>query len=104
MVMVRKNERGFTLIEMLIVLGIIGLLMTIVIPDMFKTRETSNREACTASLRGIQSSLELYYTHYKYYPDNLQALITEGYVSEGSDKDPWSNVYNYQPKKKVVLQ
>ena len=74
--------------------------MTIVIPDMFKTRETSNREACTASLVWYTVKSGTLLHHYKYYPDNLQALITEGYVSEGSDKDPWSNVYNYQPKRR----
>ena len=35
---------------------------------------------CAASLGGIQSSLELYNTHYKYYPDNLEVLIKEGYL------------------------
>ena len=75
-----KKEKGFTLLELMIVIAIIGLLIAVVIPDLLKTREMAEIEACKASLRGVQSSLELYYTHYKNYPENLQVLITEGYL------------------------
>ena len=92
-----KRQKGFTLIELMIVIAIIGLLIAIVIPDLLKTREQSEIEACKASLRGVQSALELYYTHYKYYPTNLQSLISEGYLSENSDKDPWQRNFRYQP-------
>lgn len=92
-----KGQKGFTLIELMIVIAIIGLLIAIVIPDLLKTREQSEIEACKASLRGVQSALELYYTHYKYYPTNLQSLISEGYLSENSDKDPWQRNFRYQP-------
>jgi general secretion pathway protein G len=92
-----KNQKGFTLIELMIVIMIIGLLIAIVIPDLLKTREQSEIQSCSASLRGVQSALELYYTHYKYYSNNLESLITEGYLSENSDKDPWNRQYRYQP-------
>lgn len=93
-----NRQKGFTLIELMIVIAIIGLLIAIVIPDLLKTREMSEIEASKASLRGVQSALELYYTHYKYYPSDLKQLITEGYLSENSDKDPWGRDYLYQPK------
>ena len=92
-----KKEKGFTLIELMIVIAIIGLLIAIVIPDLLKTREQSEIESCRASLRGVQSALELYYTHYKYYPQKMLQLITEGYLSENSDKDPWNRLYRYEP-------
>jgi type II secretion system protein G len=93
-----RKQSGFTLIELMIVIAIIGLLVAIVIPDLLQTRMQSEIEACKASLRGLQSALELYYTHYKYYPDNMKTLITEGYLSENSDKDPWQHEFMYQPK------
>ncbi|MFH1824061.1 MAG: prepilin-type N-terminal cleavage/methylation domain-containing protein [Candidatus Firestonebacteria bacterium] len=92
-----KKQKGFTLIELMIVIAIIGLLIAIVIPDLLKTRRESEIQSCSASLRGVQSSLELYYTHYKYYPEKLITLITEGYLSEGSNMDPWHMSYEYQP-------
>jgi type II secretion system protein G len=97
--MLRRKEGGFTLIELMIVIAIIGLLIAIVIPDLLKTREMSEVESCKASLRGVQSALELYYTHYKYYPEDMKSLITEGYLGEKSDLDPWSKAFEYLPVK-----
>jgi len=90
-----KKNKGFTLLELMIVIAIIGLLIAIVIPDLLKTREQAEVESCKASLRGVQSALELYYTHYKYYPDTLLVAINEGYLQEGGDKDPWGRLYRY---------
>jgi len=90
-----RKKKGFTLLELMIVIAIIGLLIAIVIPDLLKTREMSEVEACKASLRGVQSALELYYTHYKYYPENLQTLMTEGYLQENGDKDTWNKLLRY---------
>ena len=90
-----KKQKGFTLLELMIVIAIIGLLIAVVIPDLLKTREMAEIEACKASLRGVQSSLELYYTHYKYYPENLQILMTEGYLQENGNKDNWNKELRY---------
>lgn len=95
-----RNEKGFTLIEMMIVIAIIGLLVAIVVPDLIKTREESTIEATKASMRGLQSALELYFTRYKHYPattDGLAILIDEGYLQEDADRDPWGRNYFYEP-------
>ena len=92
-----KRQAGFTLIELMIVIAIIGLLVAIVIPDLLMTRQQSEVEACKASLRGVQSALELYFTHYKYYPQTVNQLVVEGYLGEGSDKDPWNKDFMYKP-------
>jgi general secretion pathway protein G len=91
-----RRKKGFTLLELMIVIAIIGLLIAIVIPDLLKTRESAEIESCKASLRGVQSALELYYTHYKYYPDNLLTPINEGYLQENGDKDPWGKTLRYR--------
>lgn len=97
MIRIKRDEKGFTLIELMVVIAIIGLLIAIVVPDLIKTREEATIEATKASLRGIQSALELYYTRYKYYPTTLPTLITEGYLQEGADTDPWGRKLSYQP-------
>ena len=90
-----RKEKGFTLLELMIVIAIIGLLIAIVIPDLMKVKQEGEVRSCVASLQGLQASLELYNTHYKYYPDSLQTLVAEGYLGENGIKDPWSKEYRF---------
>ena len=70
-------------------------LISSLIPDGHGCGRGEN-ESCRASLRGVQSALELFYTHYKYYPENTQIMIVEGYLQENGDKDTWGNAYKYE--------
>ncbi|HMS56526.1 MAG TPA: prepilin-type N-terminal cleavage/methylation domain-containing protein [Fimbriimonadaceae bacterium] len=53
----RKNK-GFTLVEIMIVVLIIGILLAIAIPNFVKARETSRAKTCVANLRQIESAKE----------------------------------------------
>jgi len=50
------NKKGFTLVEIMIVVAIIGLLAAIAIPNFIKARETSQKNACIENLRQIDSA------------------------------------------------
>lgn len=50
------NKKGFTLVEIMIVVAIIGLLAAIAIPNFIKARETSQTNACIENLRQIDSA------------------------------------------------
>jgi prepilin-type N-terminal cleavage/methylation domain-containing protein len=52
----RKNRRGFTLIEIMIVVLIIAVLLAIAIPNFMKARDTSRAKACVANLRQIDTA------------------------------------------------
>ncbi|MDA0321422.1 MAG: type II secretion system protein [Verrucomicrobia bacterium] len=53
-----KKKQGFTLVEIMIVVAIIGLLAAIAIPSFMKSRTTSQQNACINNLRQIESGKE----------------------------------------------
>lgn len=58
--MKRLGKRGFTLVEIMIVVAIVALLAAIAIPNLLRARHNANESAAIASLRTLSSSMESY--------------------------------------------
>jgi len=54
------RRKGFTLVEIMIVVAIIGLLAAIAIPNFIKARETAEKNACIANLKQIQGAIQVW--------------------------------------------
>src|SRR5690242_20135707 len=56
----RRNPMAFTLVELLVVIGIIAVLISLLLPVLTRAREHSSRIACAANLRSIGQGMYLY--------------------------------------------
>jgi len=65
----RSTERGFTLVEIMIVVAIIALLAAIAIPNVLRGRTSANESAAVGNIRALVSSLEMYRSVNNSYPD-----------------------------------
>ena len=100
------NKDGFTLIELMIVVVILGLLATIVMPRILDRPEQARRMKAKVDIRLIESTLALFKTDTGRFPttsEGLEVLVSDpgikGYSKDGYlDKvplDPWGNKYIY---------
>jgi general secretion pathway protein G len=114
----RRGERGFTLLEMLVVLAIMGLLAAIIAPQVLKYLGTSRTQTAKVQIQNVASALELYRLDVGRYPtqeEGLNALITAPQTAPGWNgpylqksaalTDPWGQPYVYRyPSKHAVVE
>jgi prepilin-type N-terminal cleavage/methylation domain-containing protein len=86
----RSTERGFTLVEIMIVVAIIALLAAIAIPNVLRGRTTANESASIGNLRALVSSLEMARSVNQAYPDLVGAntWLNVMYVNANPDFGP----------------
>lgn len=105
-----RKLSGFTLLEVMVVVVILGILAAIVVPKIMSRPEQARLVKTTQDIAAIQSALDLYNLDNGIYPttdQGLQALVskpttdpiprnwkTGGYLQK-LPKDPWGNAYQY---------
>lgn len=65
----RSHQEGFTLLELLIVIAVLGILTAILIPNFVRSRAASLLATCQLDLRNTSAALDLYYNENQVYPD-----------------------------------
>jgi len=105
----RRGEAGFTLVEMLVVITIIGLVMALVGPRVLGYLSDSKVKAAKIQIESFEAALDLYYLDNGSYPatnEGLKALVQRPpsaaawngpYLRSGSvPEDPWGHPYVYK--------
>jgi type IV pilus assembly protein PilA len=75
-----KKNKGFSLIELLIVVAIILIIAAIAIPNLIKARMAANEGSATASMRTLGSSQMLYRSSQGVYSGTIAGLSSEGFI------------------------
>jgi len=98
-----RSSAGFTLIEIMVVVFILGLLATLVAPKIIGRTDDARRTKAAADIRAIEQALQLYKLDNGAYPRDIRELITpagggawagEGYLDR-EPVDPWGVPYVY---------
>jgi general secretion pathway protein G len=105
----RRFGQGFTLVELLVVLAILGLLAGLVGPQVMKFLGSSKTKTAALQIEDLAATLDLYRLEIGRYPntsEGLGALVTDPgnapnwngpYLKKGAvPKDPWGNDYEYR--------
>ncbi|WP_281559277.1 type II secretion system major pseudopilin GspG [Thalassomonas sp. RHCl1] len=103
-----KKARGFTLLEVMVVIVILGILASMVVPNLMGSQERANVQKAVSDINALETSLSMYKMDNYNYPSTdqgLEALVTEtdieplprrfpedGYVKR-LPQDPWGNDY-----------
>ena len=107
---VARRSHGFTLIEMLVVMVLIGLLAGLVGPKLFGKVDSSKVQTASAQIKMLRGSLETYRLDVGRYPiqaeglgalaqapadEKLKARWRGPYLDQDLPADPWGNAYAY---------
>jgi general secretion pathway protein G len=93
----RRREEGFSLVELMVVIVIIGLLATIVIINVMPAADRAAMTKARADIATLEQGIEMYRLDNLNYPnaqEGLQALVAGRYIRR-LPNDPWGNPYLY---------
>ena len=100
----RRGEEGFTLVELMVVIVIIGLLATVVLINVLPSQDKAMQTKARADIATLEQAMEMYRLDHFSYPADLNALIqppaggdasryrTGGYIKK-LPSDPWNRPY-----------
>ena len=110
MTMKQRSQRGFTLIEIMVVMVILGLLVAVVAPNIMGRSDQAKVTIAKTQMRNIANALDMYRLDNSHYPSTqqgLEALVNrpsgspdpsnwnpDGYL-DSVPVDPWDNEYQY---------
>ena len=75
-----SDGRGFTLIELMVVMVLIALLLTIAVPRYFSTIDTGKASVQRQNISAIRDAIDKYYGDLAKYPETLQDLVDKKYL------------------------
>ncbi len=84
-----KKKDGFTLVELMVVVVIIGILAAIAVPQFTGMKEKAENAAEEANLRIIDSAIEMYYAENGDWPNDLTSDL-EPYIADMTDLDGYN--------------
>lgn len=104
-----KKQSGFTLLELMVVVVILGILASVVAPNLLGSKDTASQKKATVDVKSLETALDTYRLNHNAYPttdQGLEALVSEpsnptprNYPREGYIKrlpqDPWGYDYQY---------
>ncbi len=105
-----KNEKGFTLIELMVVLVIMGILVTVVVVKFTDQPENARVLKTKSDIKNVETALKMFKVHNGFYPSTeqgIEALVSmpnvgrqatsyqEGGYLEAIPTDPWGSPYAY---------
>ncbi len=104
-----RSARGFTLVELMVVMAIIGLLMSIVAPRYIGTLERAKETALKQDLTVMREAISNFHHDLNQYPENLEELVQKKYlraipVDPVADRsDLWISVYSTDPSEQGLV-
>jgi len=106
----RRSRRGFTLVELMVVIVILGGLIAIVGPKVFTAIAEADINRAKVQIDIFEQSIERYYLRHRKLPTSLDQLAEEdpregGAIMDSIPYDPWGNEFEYKrlDNKKFII-
>lgn len=105
----RSKQHGFTLLEVMVVVVILGILASFVVPNLLGNKEKADQQKAITDIVALENALDMYKLDNSVYPttdQGLEALVSKpsnpeprnyrdgGYIKR-LPNDPWGNQYQY---------
>ncbi|HHY92669.1 MAG TPA: prepilin-type N-terminal cleavage/methylation domain-containing protein [Firmicutes bacterium] len=90
------RKGGFTLVELLVVVLIIGILAGVAVPKVVQHVDNAKKTACRANMRQIETALEAYYLENGYYPEPSESSLPTGLELKRLPECPAFGAYTYE--------